>query len=185
MKIVAGKNKGNKLKPLKSISIRPTSQKVREALFDIIMPGIGETIFLDIFAGTGAVGIEALSRGAKKVVFVEKELKCVKIIIENLKKTKNYQFSLILNKRCLTGLRLLSRKKYLFDYIFLDPPYNKGMVNSTITEISELRILKEDGIIIIQHHKKEIVKNNYNGLKMFRQKKYSESMLSFYKYIDN
>jgi 16S rRNA (guanine966-N2)-methyltransferase len=93
MKIVAGKNRGNKLKSLKGLSVRPTSQKVREALFDILGISIEGTYFLDLFAGTGAIGIEALSRGAQKVIFIEKEIKCIKIIKENLKKTKNNQNS--------------------------------------------------------------------------------------------
>ena len=90
MRIVAGKNKGNVLKSPKDLSVRPTSEKVREALFDILRTDIKETCFLDLFAGTGAVGIEALSRGAKKVIFIEKEPKCIKIIKENLREFDSY-----------------------------------------------------------------------------------------------
>ena len=181
MKIIAGKNKGNILKSPKDLSLRPTPAKVREALFDIIVSSIEGSVFLDLFAGTGAIGIEALSRGAKKVVFVEKELKCIKIIQENLRKTENCQFGIVYKKEYLPGLKLLVKKKYLFDFIFLDPPYNIGLVNLVLMEISTLPILKKKGIIIVQHHKKEILHANYNELKVFKQKKYSESILSFYK----
>ncbi|GAI79178.1 unnamed protein product, partial [marine sediment metagenome] len=121
MRIIAGKNKGNILKSPKDLSVRPTSQKVREALFDILRTDIEEALFLDLFAGTGAVGIEALSRGAKKVIFIEKELKCIKIIKENLEKTENSQNALVYKIDFLAGLRLLCKKNYLLDYIFLDP----------------------------------------------------------------
>ena len=83
MRIVAGKNKGNILKLPKGLSVRPTSEKVREALFNILGVSVKETCFLDLFAGTGAAGIEALSRGAKNVIFIEKELKCIKTIKKN------------------------------------------------------------------------------------------------------
>src|SRR5665811_2091689 len=106
MRIVAGKNKGNILKPPKDLSIRPTSQKVREALFDILRTDIEESFFLDLFAGTGAVGIEALSRGAKKVIFIDKEVKCIKIIKENLERTKNSQNAFVYKIDFLAGLKL-------------------------------------------------------------------------------
>ena len=181
MKIVAGKNKGNKLKYLKDISVRPTSHKVREALFDVIMPYIDGAVLLDLFAGVGAIGIEALSRGAKRVIFIDNNIKCVKIIKKNLEITRNTQFGSVFKKECLSGLKLLKKKKFLFDFIFMDPPYNKGLVNVALFEISELSILKKDGIIIVQHHKEESIDSNLDKIKLVKQKKYSESLLSFYK----
>jgi 16S rRNA (guanine(966)-N(2))-methyltransferase RsmD len=180
MKIVAGKNRGNKLKSLKGLSIRPTSQKVREALFDILGISIEGTYFLDLFAGTGAIGIEALSRGAQKVIFIEKEIKCIKIIKENLKKTKNNQNSLVFKIDFLSGIKLLAKKNYLLDFIFLDPPYNMGLVNISLLEISKLPILKKNSVVIVQHYKKEKVEENINNLKLYDQRKYGESYLSFF-----
>lgn len=180
MKIVAGKNRGNKLKSPKGLSIRPTSQKVREALFDIIGTPIQGASFLDLFAGTGAVGIEALSRGVKKVVFIEKELKCVKIIKENLKKTKNCQNAAVYKMDYLSGLKLLAKKNCLLDYIFLDPPYNMGLANISLSEISKLPILNKNSFVIAQHYKREAVKDKLNNLKLFKQKIYGECCLSFF-----
>ncbi|MEA2021153.1 MAG: 16S rRNA (guanine(966)-N(2))-methyltransferase RsmD [Candidatus Caldatribacteriota bacterium] len=179
MKIVAGKNKGNKLKYLKDVSVRPTSHKVREALFDVIKPYIDGAVLLDLFAGVGAIGIEALSRGAKKVIFIDNNIKCVKIIKKNLEITRNIKFGLVFKKEYLSGLKLLEKKKYLFDCIFMDPPYNKGLVNVVLSEISKLSILKKDGIVIVQHHKEELIDRNLDKLKLVKQKKYSESLLSF------
>lgn len=180
MKIIAGKNKGNKLKSPKNLSIRPTSQKVREALFDIIGRSIENAYFLDLFAGTGAVGIEALSRGAKKAIFIDKEPKCIGIIKENLERTKNSQNAEVCKGNFLSGLKLLSKKKYLLDYIFIDPPYNLGLVNISLTEILKLPILKESSIVIAQHYKKEVIKDNIDNLKLFKQKSYGECQLSFF-----
>ena len=184
MRIVAGKNKGNVLKSPKDLSVRPTSEKVREALFDILRTDIKETCFLDLFAGTGAVGIEALSRGAKKVIFIEKEPKCIKIIKENLEKTKNSQNAVVYKIDFLSGLKLLSKKNYLLDYIFLDPPYSRGLVNISLLEISNLPILRKSGWVIAQHYKKEKVMENLNNLKLFNQKRYGECYLSFYDYVN-
>ncbi len=184
MKIVAGKNRGNKLKSPKGLSIRPTSQKVREALFDIIGTYIQGACFLDLFAGTGAVGIEALSRGAKKVIFIEKELKCIKIIRENLEKTKNSEYAIVYKIDFLSGLKTISKKNYLLDYIFLDPPYNMGLANTSLSEISKLVILKKDGLVIAQHYKRETVNDEFKKLKLFKQKKYGECCLSFFNYVN-
>ena len=184
MRIVAGKNKGNILKSPKGLSVRPTSEKVREALFDILGTSVKETCFLDLFAGTGAAGIEALSRGAKNVIFIEKEPKCIKIIKENLEKTGNSQNAIVYKIDSLSGLKLLAKKKYLLDYIFLDPPYNKGLVNISLLEISKLSILRKNGLLIAQHYKKEKAMENLNNLKLFNQRRYGECYLSFYEYVN-
>jgi len=184
MRIVAGKNKGNILKSPKDLSVRPTSEKVREALFDILGISVEETYFLDLFAGTGAVGIEALSRGAKKVIFIEKEQKCIKNIKDNLEKTKNSQNALVYKIDFLSGLKLLARKNILLDYIFLDPPYNKGLVNISLLEISKLPILRCNGLAIAQHYKNEKVIENLNNLSLYNQRRYGECYLSFYEYVN-
>ena len=184
MRIIAGKNKGNILKSPKGLSVRPTSEKVREALFDILGISVRETCFLDLFAGTGAVGIEALSRGAREVIFIEKELKCIKIIKKNLEKTGNSQNAVVYKIDFLSGLKLLDKKNCQLDHIFLDPPYNRGLINISLLEISNLPILRRNGLVIAQHYKKEKVMENINNLKLFNQRIYGECYLSFYEYVN-
>jgi len=184
MRIVAGKNKGNILKSPKDLSVRPTSEKVREALFDILGASVEETFFLDLFAGTGAVGIEALSRGVKNVIFIEKEQKCIKIIRDNLKKTENSQNAVVYKIDFLSGLKLLARRNILLDFIFLDPPYNRGLVNISLLEISKLHILRHNGLLIAQHYKKEKIMENLNNLRLYNQRRYGECYLSFYEYVN-
>ena len=184
VRIIAGKNKGNILKSPRDLSVRPTSEKVREALFDILGISVRETCFLDLFAGTGAVGIEALSRGAREVIFIEKELKCIKIIKKNLENTGNSQNAVVYKIDFLSGLKLLGKKKCQLDHIFLDPPYNRGLINISLLEISKLPILRHNGLVIAQHYKKEKVMENINNLKLFNQRIYGECYLSFYEYVN-
>jgi len=97
-----------------------------------------------------------------------------------LKKTKNNQNSLVFKIDFLSGIKLLAKKNYLLDCIFLDPPYNMGLVNISLLEISKLPILKKNSVVIVQHYKKEKVEENINNLKLFDQRKYGESYLSFF-----
>ena len=153
MRIVAGKNKGTTLKSPKDLSIRPTSEKVREALFDILGISVEEAYFLEN-------------------------------IKDNLEKTKNSQNALVYKIDFLSGLKLLARKNILLDYIFLDPPYNKGLVNISLLEISKLPILRCNGLAIAQHYKKEKVIENLNNLSLYNQRRYGECYLSFYEYVN-
>jgi len=182
IKITTGKNKGNKLKIPKVLHIRPTSQKVRKALFDIIGDDLIDTYFLDLFAGTGAVGIEALSRGAKKVVFIDKFSKCIANIKKNLQITKNEQNADVYKRDYLSGLKILKQKNVSFDYVFIDPPYHKGLGNISLLEIDQSSILKESSIVILQHHKKESIQENLGHLKIYKRRTYGECTLSFFKY---
>lgn len=125
-----------------------------------------------------------MSREAKKVVFIEKELKCVKIIKENLEKTKNCQNAIVYKMDYLSGLKLLAKKTYLLDYIFLDPPYNMGLVNISLSEISKLPILNKNSLVIAQHYKREVVNDNLNNLTLFKQKIYGECCLSFFNCVN-
>ncbi len=125
-----------------------------------------------------------MSRGAKKVAFIEKELKCINIIKENLEKTKNNQDAIVYKLDFLRGLKLLAKKNYLLDYIFLDPPYNMGLVNISLSEISKLPILNKNSLVIAQHYKREVVNDNLNSLTLFKQKIYGECCLSFFNCVN-
>ena len=125
-----------------------------------------------------------MSRGAKKVAFIEKELKCINIIEENLERTKNGQNAIVYKMDYLSGLKLLAKKNYLLDYIFLDPPYNMGLVNISLSEISKLPILNKNSLVIAQHYKREVVNDNLNSLTLFKQKIYGECCLSFFNCVN-
>ena len=194
MRIIAGKYKGIELKSQKSI--RPTEAKVKKSLFDIL-GDLGGVRFLDLFSGCGAVGIEALSRGAKSVVFVEGSRECCEITEDNLNKIS--QSAEVLNMDTQRALDVLSGAKNKFDIIFLDPPYHKdlaprfgsgpeidedkaeSLVKKTLQRIASYDILSPSALVIVQHYKKDILDENIGKLRRLRIKKYGDTALSFYR----
>ncbi|MBI5207074.1 MAG: 16S rRNA (guanine(966)-N(2))-methyltransferase RsmD [Candidatus Firestonebacteria bacterium] len=159
--------------------IRPTSDKVREALFNILDPVIADSRILDLFAGTGAIGIEALSRGAKLCIFIENNIKHFKLIKENLEYLGLNEGEVYL-KNTLVALKILYEKKQKFDIIFLDPPYFHNFGLETLKAISNYEILNLNGIVIWEHEKKEQVPNQIGSLHLKRQNSYGNIKLSFF-----
>ena len=125
MRVIAGSARSLKLKTLEGIETRPTTDRIKETLFNMISPQMYDCIFLDLFAGSGGIGIEALSRGAKEAVFVEKNPKAMECVKENLKFTRLEKKGLTLTKDVMNALYQLEGEK-VFDFVFMDPPYNMG-----------------------------------------------------------
>ena len=155
MRVIAGKAKGHQLKALEGDSTRPVTDRVKESIFNIIQFNIEDKTVLDLFAGTGSLGIEALSRGAKKAVFSDENAKAISIIRENLKHTKlNEQASV----HCIDYKNFLNTyDKDKFDLIFLDPPYGKGMIEPAIKELKQKNLLHFDAIIVAKSEKNDII----------------------------
>lgn len=160
---------------------RPTSDKVKGAIFNIIAPIVFDKDVLDLFAGTGNLGIEALSRGSRLVVFVDKSHECSQIIKENLTHTKLLEKADVLVTDVLSGLKKLSEKGSKFDIVFLDPPYSKGLVEETLKGIVSVDIMKPDTLIIAEHDASDVVPSNVGTLINFRQQKYGDTIVSFYR----
>lgn len=137
-----------KLRPLEGLATRPTADRVKEGMFSAIQFEIEGRKALDLFAGTGQLGIECLSRGASHTVFVDASADAVKVIRENLKRTNLTQVSTLLQSEAIAYLEQCREK---FDLIFLDPPYESGLINSALKVISEIDILSESGIIICEY----------------------------------
>lgn len=175
MRIISGSLKGRQLKFPKNI--RPTTNKVRKAIFDSLADFTKGASVLELFAGSGAVGMEAFSYGAKSVVFVDKDISCLRLIESNLKSLDivNYE---IHKKDSLECVGYLDRK---FDIIFLDPPYRQELAKKSLLTISAYDILAPQGILIIEHHKKEELPEYEGSLILFKQKRYGDTFLSFYK----
>ena len=152
MRGIAGSARSLKLKTLEGIDTRPTTDRIKETLFNMIAPYLNDCEFLDLFAGSGGIGIEALSRGAKEAVFVEKNLKAMECIKENLKFTRLEKKGITLTKDVLNALYQLEGDK-VFDYIFMDPPYNHELEKSVLTYLAESSLLAEEGIIIVEASK--------------------------------
>jgi len=158
---------------------RPTQNKVRKAIFDVLRNVIPGANFLELFAGTGAVGIEALSCGADFVCFVENDLQIGGILRENLAKSRLSNFA-IKPTDAFTALEQFAKENKSFDIIFLDPPYYKDLAKKILLSLSAYDILKPSGLVIIQHFKKDVIPETTDSLKIFKQKIYGDTVVSFF-----
>ena len=182
MRIISGKYRGRKLKSPPSLQTRPTSDRLRETLFNILASRIAGARFLDLCAGSGAVGIEALSRGAAHVAFVDRSRKMYALIETNLKELKVSDESEVVSKEALQFLKRHARNQGgAFDIIFFDPPYVMDY-EEVLDYVGEpgAGLLTEDGVVIVEHHKKKDLKAEVGGLKRYRMLKQGDSCLSFY-----
>ena len=130
MRVIAGSARHLKLKTIEGMGTRPTTDRIKETLFNMLSFYVEESRFLDLFSGSGGIGIEALSRGASQAVFVEQNRKAAACIEENLNHTHLGEKAVVMSKDVMTALRILEDKKQAFDYIFMDPPYGKLLENS-------------------------------------------------------
>jgi 16S rRNA (guanine966-N2)-methyltransferase len=161
MRVVAGKYRRRLLKSLRGLALRPTSDRLRETLFDILGPAVEGCFFVDVYAGTGAVGIEALSRGARQVIFIENHPAAVQLIRRNLESLGIRAGAEILSSDALRGLELLDARARISgthpQIIFLDPPYaEKGEYDRTIDFLDRSALLAAGGRVIIEHLKRDL-----------------------------
>lgn len=178
--IISGVKKGEKLKSTRKV--RPTQGRVKSALFNIIGDKIKNCRFLDLFAGTGAVGLEALSRGAGLVYFVDNDKECMEVIRENLKKCGWEEKAKLFHTDARHAISLLSRQNQKFEFIFLDPPYERtSLLSSTLQMLGKEELLEKEGVCIIQHLSNFSLPAEVGKLQKFRESKYGETMLTFYK----
>lgn len=184
MKIIAGKAKGRNVKAKNRFATRPTLSRVKASLFDMLGNKVKEACFLDLYSGTGNIGLESLSRGAKKVVFVENNSAQVKIIKQNISSLNfSKEDTVVYKKDVIKTINILSQKENeKFDIIYLAPPFLKNLCLPTLSALARNKILKPDGIIGVEHHKKEILPEEIETLKLTRQKRYGDIMISFYSY---
>lgn len=185
MRVISGKYKGRKLNTPSDYDIRPTSDKVKEALFSIIANDLYGSKVLDLFAGTGSLGIEALSRGAEYCVFADNSKKSLSLVRENLEHCKVEERTKIIPGEYRKVLKNLADQvadglEEHFDIILLDPPYNKGLIQEAFLLIREGNILSENGIIVAEHRKEEILPEQIQGFKRTKERRYGVVKLSIY-----
>ena len=164
MRIISGKAKGTNLYTLKGNQTRPTTDRAKEALFNIIGTDIVECTFLDLFAGSGAVGLEAASRGAKKVILADKSFDAINIIKKNIQKTHLENETTVYKLDCELVLKTKIKEKQ--DYIFLDPPYKSDLLYKTIQIILKNDLLNENGIIIAETDRLEEIEEELKKIKV-------------------
>lgn len=179
MRIISGTSKGRKLLTPKRYSIRPTSDRVKESLFNILGGEIDEKLVLDLFAGTGNLGIEALSRGAKRVVFVEKGRQALRLIQTNLHLFGLVDRSEIIPKDVNRAIGILKQREEFFDLILMDPPYEKGLIQRTLMKLDSHPIYHSGSLLVIEHNRREPLPRILYGWNIKRQQKIGDTLLSF------
>ena len=150
MRVIAGSARSLKLKTVEGVSTRPTTDRIKETLFNMLNPYVYGANFLDLFAGSGGIGIEALSRGSRSCVFVDNNSKCTRCINDNLKFTKFDNKSEVINSDVIGALRRIESSDRIFDIIFMDPPYDKGIEEVVIKELEYKSFINDDTIIIVE-----------------------------------
>ena len=178
MRVITGKARGVNLKTPEGMLTRPTADRVKEALFSIINFDIPGASVLDLFGGTGQLGIEALSRGAKSAVFVDAREDACKLIRENLKRTRLQENARVVRSDYLD---YLSRCREQYDIIFLDPPYAETYLENAINRITEIDILQSNGIMIAERPLGKELPWEFEGYTRSRDYKYGKTLLTIYR----
>lgn len=181
MRIISGKAKGNILISPSGLTTRPTADKVKEAIFNMIQTRIYDATIIDLFSGSGNLGIEALSRDAKKAYFVDNNKNSIQVINQNLKKTNLIDTATVIQMDVIASIEKMSLSGVRADIIFLDPPYLKGFVDVVLEAIFSFKLLDSDGIIVVEHDKSDEVSNVIHNLENYRIKYYGNTAISFYR----
>lgn len=173
MRVIAGKAKRIPLVAPSGMDTRPTQDRTKETLFNMLQPYLADSVFLDLFSGSGAIGIEALSRGAKEAVFVEHGREACDCIIKNLKKTKLEEDAALLRINVFDALKRLEQSRYCFDCIFMDPPYNKELEKQVLIQLAGTGLISEDTMIVVEASlETEFLYLEELGFELYNEKKY-------------
>jgi len=178
MRIISGSSKGRVLARPKGQAIRPTSDRVKESIFNILRDEIEGKMVLDLFAGSGNLGIEALSRGAKKTIFVEKGRQALRIIQRNLTQFGFEERSEIIPKDANRAIGILKQRGESFDLILMDPPYEKGLIKRTLMKLDSNPIYHKDSMLIVEHDRRENLPHTMNW-NLFRDRQFGDTLISF------
>ena len=179
MRIISGTSKGKKLRSLRGQAIRPTSDRVKESIFNILGQEVDGKYVLDLFAGTGNLGIEALSRGATRTVFVEKERSAIDLIKKNLSHCGFDDLGHVITGEVERAIRHLHRKGEVFDFIFMDPPYRRGLVQKTLGILQTEPLHHEDSILVIEHDRREPLSESMEEWVLLRKRRFGDTVVSF------
>jgi 16S rRNA (guanine966-N2)-methyltransferase len=182
VRIISGTYRGLRLQTLKSAKLRPTSDQLRETLFDVLGPTLEGSTFLDAYAGSGAVGLEALSRGAARVVFIDHHRPAVKLIRQNLEALKIESGFRLMACPALSGLERLAEEGARFDYIFLDPPYEEiREYHHALRRSGRGDLLGPASCVIAEHSRHCILEDHYAALRCVRLLRHGDAQLAFYR----
>lgn len=177
MRIIAGDYKGRRLESPEDYSVRPTADKVKEALFSILDPVMYDAKVCDLFSGTGNLGLEALSRGAGHCWFCDSSRQSLSLIKKNIEKCRAEEYSTVMPG---DYRKALSKMREKIDIFFLDPPYGTGLLEKSVEMIAEKELLADEGIIVCEHHRRQILPDELSGFRKIKERKYGKVVLSMY-----
>ena len=183
MRVISGTYKGRKLHSYPGLSIRPTSDRTRESVFNILsnlFQDLTEKRVLDLYAGTGALGIEALSRGAGSAVFVESQQAARAVLQKNLSFIAAPSAHEIIALTVAAALPLLHKRGAVFDLIFIDPPYGRGLAHATMQALADGALCSAQAVILCEHFMRDAVEERYGALALFDRRRYGQTVVSFY-----
>lgn len=180
MRIITGAYRGRRLATPKDLSVRPTSDKVKEAIFSMISQDIDKSIVLDLFAGTGSLGLEALSRGAKHCYFVDSERESVRLIKSNISHCKAENESTVLIGDFKYAM---SKIKEPIDLAFLDPPYESKILDEALMKVGEKGFMAPRGLVITEHGPKKVMPETVGTLEKIKEKKYGHVHVTLYRVV--
>ena len=182
MRIVAGKYGGRKVVAPKGRGVRPTLEKVREAIFDSLGPQFSDALVLDLFAGSGAMGFEALSRGATTVVFVDIEQRSADAVKENARllgvAPENFDLMVM---PAQNAIRRLASRGMVFDVVFVDPPWESGFYDQVMLELSLSGIVRPDGVVVVEHARRYPVDAVFGPLNMVKDRTYGDTGVAYFR----
>jgi 16S rRNA (guanine966-N2)-methyltransferase len=180
MRVIGGNARGRRLKVPKGQPVRPTAAKVKESLFNILARDLPGAKILDLFAGTGNLTIEALSRGAAEAILVDSSVESGKAIRENLRRLHLTDRTKVWITPVTRAAHLLARRGETFDMIFLDPPYERNWVGATLKVIARGGLLRQTGVLIAEHSIREQLESRYDSLVLHDQRRYGSTLVSFF-----
>jgi len=182
MRVIAGKYRSRRLKGPAKLRLRPTSDRLRETLFNILGPAVEDALFLDVYAGTGAIGIEAISRGAREVIFIEAHATSERRIRENLQALGIHSGAETIAADAVRGLEKLAARRLIADFIFLDPPYDDAdELLRALEFLDGSRLIAPRSLVIAEHHRKSNLPERFRRLERIRIVEQGDAALSFYR----
>lgn len=182
MRVVSGNLKGKSLKAVPGRQTRPTTDKVKEAMFNIIGPYFSGGLCLDLFAGSGGLGIEALSRGIDKGIFVDRDGKAIQTIRDNIKACGLEEQTEVYRNDANRALKAIMKRELIFDYIFLDPPYAKQQLEDLLSTIDEHHLLQRTGQVVCEHGSDVALPEKAGNLHQIKKETYGVITISIYSY---
>ena len=182
MRVVSGSAKGRPLKSVPGTGTRPTTDKVKEAIFSMIGPYFDGGTALDLFAGTGGLGIESLSRGVDRAVFIDMEPKSIETIRANLKATRMSERAEVFRNEAGRAIKVLAKREYIFDLVFLDPPYRMKNGDELMSELASRGLLARGALLVLEYESAFAYPEDIPGFSHLRTAKYGETAVSIYRY---